>query len=110
MSNSQENEKNSEKLLGLIGLAARAGKLIYGAPMVCEALRKRQPIYYVFRAAGTSENTKKRMDDKCRFYNVRLIDLELDMSELAHRLGKSGELAVTALTDESFAKGIEKLI
>ncbi|MBQ7294081.1 MAG: hypothetical protein IJW79_10130 [Clostridia bacterium] len=110
MSNSRDNENNSERLMRLIGLAARAGKLVYGTPMVCEALRRKQPIYYVFRAEGVSANTKKRMDDKCEFYNVRLVDLELDMSEFAHRLGKSGELAVAALTDEDFAKGIEKLI
>ena len=110
MNNSRENERSCEKLMGLMGLAAKAGKLIYGAPMVCDAMRYGQRIFYVFRARGTSDNTKKRIDDKCKFYNVRLVDVELDMAEFAHRLGKSGELAVVALTDEGFAKGIEKLI
>lgn len=107
MSNSQNN---SEKLLGLLGLAARAGKLVYGTPMVCEALKDRKKIYYVFRAKGASENTHKRIGDRCRYYGVTLIDVELDTAEFGRRLGKSGELAAVALTDAGFAQGIEKLI
>ena len=109
MSNSSVNE-NSQKLLRLLGLAARAGKLIYGTPMVCEALKKGKRIYFVFEAEGASENTRKRISDKCKFYGARLLSVETDTSEFARLLGKSGELAVAALTDASFAEGIEKLI
>jgi ribosomal protein L7Ae-like RNA K-turn-binding protein len=109
MCNSHTNE-NSEKLLRLLGLAARAGKLVYGTPMVCEELKKGNKVYFVFEANGTSENTHKRIGDRCRFYNARLIGLGLNTEEFAHLLGKSGELAVAALTDASFAQGIEKLI
>ena len=109
MCNSPKNEK-TQKLLGLLGLAARAGKLVYGTPMVCEDLKKGKKVYFVFEASGTSENTHKRIGDRCRFYNVRLIGLELSTEEFAHLLGKSGELAVAALTDASFAQGIENLI
>ena len=107
MNNSQNGQ---EKLIGLLGLAARAGKLIYGTPMTCDALKDRKKIYYVFRAKGCSENTRKRLTDRCKYYEVPLIDVELDVSELAHKLGKSGELAVVALTDASFAEGIKKLL
>ena len=109
MCNSHTNE-NSKKLLGLLGLAARAGKLVYGTPMVCEELKKGKKIYFVFEASGTSENTHKRISDRCKFYNVRLVELGLSTEEFAHLLGKSGELAVAALTDASFAQGIEKLV
>ena len=109
MCNSHTNE-NSEKLLRLLGLAARAGKLVFGTPMVCEELKKGKKIYFVFEASGTSENTHKRISDRCKFYNVRLITLGLSTEEFAHLLGKGGELAVVALTDASFAQGIEKLV
>ncbi len=109
MCNSQTND-NSQKLLRLLGLAARAGKLVYGTPMVCEELKKGKKVYFVFEASGTSDNTHKRIGDRCRFYNVRLIEVGLNTEEFAHLLGKSGELAVAALTDASFAQGIEKLI
>ena len=109
MSNSAVNE-NSQKLLRLLGLAARAGKLIYGTPMVCEALKKGKKIYFVFEAEGTSENTHKRISDKCGFYGARLCRVDTDTAEFARLLGKSGELAVAALIDASCAEGIEKLI
>ena len=96
--------------MGLLGLAARAGKLVYGTPMVCDALKDKKKIYYVFRAQGCSDNTCKRISDRCKYYGVELIDVEFDICEFARRLGKSGELAVVALCDESFAKGIKKLI
>ena len=107
MSNSSNN---SEKIIGLLGLAARAGKLVYGTPMVCDALKDGKKVYFVFRAKGTSENTHKRIGDRCKYYNVPLVDVELDTVELAHRLGKSSELAAVALTDAGFAEGIKKLI
>ena len=67
-------------------------------------------IYYVFRAKGCSQNTHKRIEDRCKYYGVSLIDLELDTVLLGSRLGKQGELAAVALTDASFAQGIEKLL
>ena len=103
-------KENSQKILRLLGLAAGAGKLIYGTPMVCEALKKGKKIYFVFEAEATSDNTHKRISDKCKFYNARLLRVEADTSEFARLLGKTGELAVVALTDASFAEGIEKLI
>lgn len=107
MSSSQDK---TQKLMGLLGLAAKAGKLIYGVPMTCEALRERKKIYYVFMANNCSENTSKRINDKCRYYNVQLMTVELDVCELARRLGKDGELAAVALTDVGFAEGIRKLL
>lgn len=103
-------QDKTQKLIGLLGLAAKAGKLIYGTPMTCDALRERKKIYYVFKASNCSENTSKRIADKCKYYNVQLINVELDTCELARRLGKSGELAVVALADAGFADGIKKLL
>ena len=105
-----DSQNNTEKLVGLLGLAARAGKLVYGTPMVCDALKDGKKVYYVFKASGTSENTAKRISDRCAYYRVQLIDLELNTVELAQRLGKSSELAAVALIDAGFAEGIKKLI
>ena len=105
-----DSQNNTEKLVGLLGLAARAGKLVYGTPMVCDALKDKKKIYYVFRAQGCSDNTHKRIGDRCKYYGVELIDVELDICEFARRLGKSGELAAVALTDASFAQGIKKVL
>ncbi len=107
MNNSQENNKG---LFRLLGLAARAGKLVYGTPMVCEELKKADKICLVFVAKDASANTKKRITDKCSFYKKQLVELDIDTVELGRILGKLGELAVVGLTDKSFKEGIEKFI
>jgi ribosomal protein L7Ae-like RNA K-turn-binding protein len=104
------NSQNKDKIIALLGLAAKAGKLVYGTPMVCEELKNGKKVYFVFRAAGTSENTEKRISDRCKYYGVTLIDLELNTTELAARLGKGGEIAAVALKDAGFAEGIRKLL
>ena len=107
MSNSP---KNNNGLLRLLGLAARAGKLVYGTPMVCEALKKADKICLVFVAKNASANTKKRIGDRCDFYKKQLVELDIDTVELGRVLGKSGELAVVGLADNSFKEGIKKFI
>jgi len=104
-----ESEKNSaERLLGMLGLCARAGRLIYGTSLICDSLRDKKEIFIVLMADGVSENTKKRLSDKCKYYGVRLESVRVTTGELAHALGRSGELAAVAVTDRHFADGLEK--
>ena len=104
------NSPNNKGLLRLLGLAARAGKLVYGTPMVCEALKKNDKICLVFVAKNASDNTKKRIKDRCEFYKKQLVELDIETVELGRILGKLGELAVVGLTDNSFKEGIEQFI
>ena len=106
-----ESEKNNEaKLLGLLGLCARAGRLICGTPMICESLKSKKEIFMVVMSEKVSENTGKRLSDKCRYYGVRLEVAKVGTEELAHALGKCGELAAVGVTDANFAAGLEKLL
>ena len=92
---------DERKLLSSLGLCARAGKLIFGVPMICDALRgggKKMPLL-VFEAADTSENTHKRILDKCKFYQVKHIQLPCGGATLAAALGKTAHLAAIAVTD-----------
>lgn len=91
----------NDRLLGSLGLCAAARKLIFGTPMVTEAMKNHKKIYLVVEASDTSENTHKRLNDRCAFYGVRKIRLDVDGATLASALGKSGTLAAAALTDES---------
>ena len=65
----------NEKFLKFIGLAARAGKLVYGAQGVDQAIKKRKA-KLVIVDGGASENTKKEMGDACAYYHVRIIILD----------------------------------
>ena len=90
-------------LLFALGLCAKAGKLVYGVPMVCEALKK-QKVIAVFAAADNAPNSAKRLLDRCAFYGVPLYELAIDGDTLAGAVGKSGRLAALAVTDQSLCQ------
>ena len=103
---------DEKKLLSSLGLCARAGKLIFGVPMICDALRSggnKTPLL-VFEAADTSENTHKKIADKTAFYGVRTVRLKCDGATLASALGKTSSLAAVALTDGQMCRMAEKYI
>ena len=95
---------------GSLGLSSKAGKLIYGVPMIIEAMQKGKRVYLVIEAGDTSDNTHKKITDKCSFYGVEKIRIDADGGELASRIGKSSSLAAVAITDESFYKMVSKNI
>ena len=95
-----KSDKNRELLFAL-GLCAKAGKLIYGVPMVCEALKKQKSVVAVISSADNSPNSAKRLSDRCTFYGVPLHTLDIDCDTLSGAVGKSGRLAALAITDKS---------
>ena len=95
---------------GSLGLSSKAGRLIYGVPMIIEAMQKGKKVYLVIEAGDTSENTHKKITDKCSFYGVEKIRIDADGGELASRIGKSSSLAAVAITDESFYNMVSKNI
>ena len=106
------NEENEKKLLCSLGLCARAGKVIFGVPMICEAMRrggKGQPLL-ILEATDTSENTHKKIADKAAYYKVRTVRLECDGATLALALGKTSSLAAIAINDVQMCRMIEKYI
>ena len=99
---------STEKLLSTLGLCARARKLVMGTPMVCEALRQggKSPVLAVLEASDTSENTHKKLDDKCTFYGVPLYRLPADTTRLGKAIGKTGAVAAVGVTDENLYKAL----
>ena len=91
-------------LLHALGLCARARALIFGTPMICEAMRTAKKPRLVLVASDASENTRKRLNDKCAFYGVTQIALPLTSADLAHAVGKVSGLAAVGLTDENLCR------
>ena len=87
-----------------LGLCARARGLIFGVPMICESMRTKGKPRLVLMARDVSENTAKRLRDKCTFYEVPLVTLPMDTVTLAHTGGTSAGLGAIALTDENFCR------
>ena len=103
-------EEREKRLLSTAGFAARAGKIVPGAELICEHLRKGE-ILLVFEAADTSDNTHKRLSDKTSFYGVRLVRLSVSGERLATAFGKKGgKLAAVGITDSGILRAIEKYL
>ena len=102
-----------KNLLGMIGICRRAGKTVIGTDMVCEHLRKRgkksiedeKIDILVLEAADTSENTHKKLSDKCIFYNVKHIRLQLEGAALGKAVGKDYAAAI-AVNDANMCRAI----
>ena len=116
-----ENVENIKKrILSALGLAARAGALVCGTDMICDVLRKtpegnrnsnnrNKKVLLVIEASDTSDNTHKKLTDKCSYYKTEHIKTDnIDAATLAHAVGKSGGIAAVALTDENFVKLLKK--
>ena len=96
-----------DKLLSTLGLCARARKLVMGTPMVCEALRSgKPPLLAVLEAADTSENTHKKLTDKCAYYGTPLYRLTADTVRLGRAIGKAGAVAAVGLTDGNLYRAL----
>lgn len=102
--------EKEKKLLSSLGICAKAGKVIFGVPLICEAMRKdgaKRPLIVV-EASDTSENTHKRITDKCAYYNVKHCRISVDSEALAAALGKISVVAAVAVTDEQLTILVEK--
>ena len=94
---------NNDKLLFALGLCRRSGALTCGTPLICTALRqkgKEKPLL-VLVASDASEATRKKLTDKCAFYEVPLWPLAFSGETLASAVGKKGMLAAVAIAGEN---------
>jgi ribosomal protein L7Ae-like RNA K-turn-binding protein len=94
----------TKRLLHALGICAKARALVCGTPMVCEALKGNSRPRLVIEASDNSENTAKRLADRCAFYGVELWRVAIDGETLARAIGKSGRVAAVAVSDENLCK------
>ena len=86
------------RVLGVLGLARRAGALAIGTNSVLEAVRKGKA-YLVLIASDASENTAKQLLDKSAFYKIPADRLPFGMLELGHAIDKDHIVAVAVLQE-----------
>lgn len=98
--------KNSQAILQLIGLSTRARKLISGTDTVLRAIRS-QKASLVLIATDTGDATKKKITDKCRFYNISY-DASFSKQQLNQATGQTN--TIYAVMDHGFAKKMKELL
>lgn len=100
-------KKQLDKLLMTIGLAAKARRIVLGTDRVCESFRDtKNATVLVIEAKDTSENTHKKLTDKCKYYGVKLVRIEADTAELGHAVGKTSATAAVGITDSGIARAV----
>ncbi|MYL19230.1 YlxQ family RNA-binding protein [Halobacillus litoralis] len=97
----------SGSYLNLIGLAVRAGKCTFGEESIVKDIRKRKA-KLVLIASDTGKQTKKKLTDKCSFYQVPCYEVD-DREVLSQAVGKAGRVAIAVL-DQGFAKKLQSLL
>ena len=98
---------NKERVFGLLGLAAKAGKVKSGEFSVEKAVKSGNA-FLVMVSEDSSDNTKKLFRNMCTYYKVPYYEFG-SKEELGHALGKEMRASL-AIQDEGFSKAIMKLL
>lgn len=93
------------KALSLISLATKAGKTASGEFCTEKEIKTGMAVLVIV-AEDASENTKKKFQNMCEFYEVPIYFYG-DKDTLGHAMGKEFRASL-AVTDPGFAKGIAK--
>lgn len=92
-----------DKVLGMLGLAKRAGKLSTGE-FLCDKSIKNGQSRLIIIASDISENGRKAVCDACNYYGVQYIEYGT-AEELGHCTG-GGKRTVASVNDDNFRNAI----
>nr|WP_317412899.1 ribosomal L7Ae/L30e/S12e/Gadd45 family protein [uncultured Solibaculum sp.] len=96
----------NDRLLSLLGIARRAGKLTMGFDPVAEDAAKHKA-RLVLTASDLSQRTLKGVGEICTQHNIPCIPLGRTMEEIHKAVGK--RTGVLATADHGFAQSIKEL-
>lgn len=94
-----------DKVLPLISLAMKAGKIASGEFSTEKEVKSGRASAVVV-AKDASDNTKKKFQNMCDFYQVPIY-FYADKDTLGHAMGKEFRASL-AILDTGFAKGMKK--
>ena len=93
------------RVLSLVSLATKAGKTVSGEFMTEREVKTGRATLEIV-AADATDNTKKKFQDMCDFYEVPVYFYG-DKDTLGHAMGKEFRSSL-AVMDHGFAKGLMK--
>lgn len=92
--------------LNTLGLASRARKIVTGEILINKI--RTNEVFFVIIATDASDNTKKKITDKCTSYKVDYV-ITSNISELSKAVGKNNRVAL-GIQDIGFAKKLKEKI
>ena len=101
---------SNNKLLGMMGLAARAGKIAAGTEIVTDKIKAGKSVELVLIASDVSQNTLKKIVNCCEYYKKEYVQLQFTRDEISHAVGKSCLTSSVAILDRNFSEAVKKLV
>ena len=96
----------NNKVLGLLGLSCKAGKVMSGTDMVLDGIKRRK-VKLVIVAEDAAERTLKNMQFACKEY-IEVVKFGT-IEQISKSIGKQNR-AVIAITDKNLTEAILKVI
>ena len=97
----------NNRVCGLLGLATRAGKTVFGTEACMQAIEKKK-IKLLIIATDAAERTKMNFKNICSKSNVPIIEY-LSSDELSKSIGQNNK-AVVGIKDTNFSNETIKII
>lgn len=97
----------NNRVCGLLGLATRAEKTVFGTEACMQAIEKKK-IKLLIIATDAAERTKMNFKNICSKSNVPIIEY-LSSDELSKSIGQNNK-AVVGIKDTNFSNEIIKII
>lgn len=98
---------NNERLCGLLGLATRAGKAVFGTE-ACKSSIEKKKVKLIIMTEDAADRTKTNFKEICNKTKIPIWE-GLTIGSLSKAIGKQNK-AVIGITDVNFSKEILKII
>ena len=102
-----KNVYQNRRVLGMLGISAKAGKIVCGTDATTQDIEKHK-VKLVIVAVNASDKTKKNMRYICDKNNVPVLEFG-DIDEISKTIGKNNK-AIIGIKSKSLSEEIEKLI
>lgn len=106
----ETNINDIKKLTAYVGFAKKSGRITVGSSLTVDAIRsggRKTPLVAVC-ASDASKNTKSRIENCCKYYEVPLVKAPVDSVTLGKMAGKDTDVAVVGISDGQLANAILK--
>ncbi len=111
-----EQKRSDNKILSLLGFAAKAGKACFGTDKICDEIRRhgnaeggsRFICGIVIMSSDISDNAQKRLVNCCKYYHAAFFKSDFTSEMLGEKLGRAGSSIAVAVFDNNFKSALLK--
>ena len=93
------------KVLNTLGICACARKISYGETLLKDI--KNKNVYLVLVASDSSENSKKKITDKCKYYRCEYL-IYSDKESISKAIGRIDVVSAVGIKDINLTKKLKE--